>query len=162
MRRIFSTFLITALLGAVGGCDTQTGGKAARGTAKIIPQNIPDVPTGTELAVARQNFNSGNFGFSARYFEKAFAAAPKDMSACLGIAASYDWMYEFGAADRAYAKCGKIDKNSFHYNNNLGFSHILRGDYAKATALLARASQLRPGDPLVETNLRILRDATSG
>jgi len=157
-RRFISHLIVLAALVSLGGCGS-TGSKKPDSP---IPSSVPDVPAGAERSTAVSSFESGNFGFSANYFQQALAKSPKDMSACLGMAASYDWLYRFDLADRAYAKCAKIDKNSFHYHNNIGFSYILRGEHGKASASLARANQIRPNDPLVETNLRILRDATSG
>lgn len=158
-RSVISNFVLLAALASVGGCGSTGLEKKA---SNPIPSSVPDVPAGAELSTAITSFESGNFGYSANYFQQALAKSPKDMTACLGAAASYDWLYRFDLADRAYAKCQKIDKNSFHYHNNIGFSYILRGEHGKASVSLARANQIRPDDPLVKTNLRILRDATSG
>lgn len=129
---------------------------------KAIPAQVPTVPAGTELATAKTSFEAGNFGFAARYFEKALKASPRDMDACLGLAGSYDWLYNFDLADKTYSKCRTIGGETYVYHNNLGFSYYLRGDYGRASVSLAQARRLQPGNPVIETNLRILRDASSG
>lgn len=129
---------------------------------QTIPANVPTVPAGTELSTAKTSFESGNFGFAARYFDMALKASPNNMEACLGLAGSYDWLYRFDLADRTYANCRKIGGETFAYHNNIGFSYFLRGDHGRASVSLAQAQRLRPGHPIIETNLRILRDASSG
>ena len=150
--------VLTTGLATVAGC----GSTAIEASRNAIPRSVPNVPPGAELSTAMTAFESGNFGYSAKYFEMAAKRSPQDMTACLGMAASYDWLYRFDLADRAYGTCRKIAKDTFSYHNNIGFSYLLRGDYGKASVSFARARQLQPDDPVVETNLRILRDAASG
>lgn len=149
---------LMAGLATLAGCGA-TGVEASR---NAIPRSVPDVPSGAELATAMTAFESGNFGYAAKYFEMAARRSPRDMQACLGMAASYDWLYRFDLADRAYGTCRRIGKDAFSYHNNMGFSYLLRGDYGRASVSFARAREIRPNDPVVETNLRILRDAASG
>lgn len=158
ISRSLAWIAVTAASATLAGCST-TAPEASR---NAIPRDVPAVPAGAELSTAVTAFESGNFGYSARYFKMAAERAPQDMQACLGLAASYDWLYRFDLADRAYADCAEIGQDAFSYHNNLGFSYLLRGEYGKASVSFARARALRPGDPVVQTNLRILRDATSG
>lgn len=150
--------VLTAGLATIAGC----GSTAIEASRNAIPRSVPNVPPGAELSTAMTAFESGNFGYSAKYFEMAAKKSPQDMTACLGMAASYDWLYRFDLSDRAYGTCRKIAKDAFSYHNNIGFSYLLRGDYGKASVSFARAREIRPNDPVVETNLRILRDAASG
>ena len=129
---------------------------------KALPTHVPSVPAGSELATAKTSYEAGNFGFAARYFEKALRSSPKNMEACLGLAGSYDWLYRFDLADKTYANCRRIGGETYAYHNNIGFSYYLRGEYGRASVSLAQARRLRPGHPVIETNLRILRDASSG
>ncbi len=156
--RTFPLVLLLAGLASVAGC----GSTAVEASRNVIPRSVPDVPAGAELSVAMTAFESGNFGYAAKYFQMAAKRSPKDPQACLGMAASYDWLYRFDLADRAYTTCGRIAKDSYSYHNNMGFSYLLRGDYGKASVSFARAQQLQPGAPVIKTNLRILRDAASG
>ena len=149
--------LLTLILFGVG-CSTLDAAKPRVG----LPANVPEVPSGSEMTAARTAFETGNFGFAARYFEQVVRADPTDMNACLGLAASYDWLYRFDLADPIYGTCRKIDGDSFLYHNNMGFSHLLRGELGQASVNFAQAAALRPGHPVVETNLKILRDASDG
>ena len=157
VRPIVTGTLLTMMLLGVG-CSMIDADKPR----KDLPPTVPDVPSGQELVAARTAFETGNFGFSARYFEQALRAAPDDMEACLGLAASYDWLYRFDLADPVYGTCRKIDEDNFLYFNNVGFSHLLRGELGKASVNFSQAGALRPGHPVVETNMKILRDASDG
>ncbi|WP_299844947.1 hypothetical protein [uncultured Jannaschia sp.] len=157
-RRTVALAVLCAGSAIVAGC----GSTAVEASRDAIPLSVPSVPPGTELSTAMAEFENANFGYSARYFEMAAEKSPQDMTACLGLAASYDWLYRFDLSDRAYSTCSKIAKDAFSYHNNLGFSYLLRGDYRKASVSFSQARRLRPGDPVVENNLRILRDVSSG
>ncbi len=135
---------------------------SASAPKKVIPASVPSVLAGTELSTAKTSYEAGNFGYAARYFEKALKASPKSMEACLGLAGSYDWLYRFDLADRTYADCRRIGGETFAYHNNIGFSYLLRGEYGRASVSLAQARALQPGNPVIETNLRILRNVSSG
>lgn len=127
-----------------------------------LPAQVPEVASGTEMAAARKAFGREDFGVAARYYQMARDAKPDSPDACLGLAASYDWLYRFDLADPVYESCRRIAGDSFLYHNNVGFSHLLRGDLDSASINLAQAAALRPGHPVVETNLQILRDASNG
>lgn len=142
------------VIAALAGCGTAS----VDATRLSLPASVPDVPEGTEMSAARTAFEAGNFGYAARYFEQA----GQGPDACLGLAASYDWLYRFELADRTYERCASLAGEGFAYHNNRGFSYLLRGDTANAAASFSRAKALSPSSPVVQTNLRILRDAASG
>lgn len=148
----------TAGLTTILGCGT-TSIEASR---SAIPRTVPAVASGAELSTALSAFESGSFGYAVKYFEMASKKNPNDMVSCLGMAASYDWLYRFELADDAYDRCGEIDDGSFSYHNNKGFSYLLRGDYGNASVSFARAAQLQPDSPVIQNNLKVLQDATSG
>ena len=156
--RPFQAVSIAMISAILVGCST-IGAEKQQNT---LPATVPEVPASRRMDVARTAFDTGNFGFAARYYEMALESRPTDMGACLGLAASYDWLYRFDLSDPIYAACGKIDGDDFLYHNNMGFSHLLRGDLGNASASLAQANALRPGHPVVATNLQILRDASDG
>ncbi|MCF3972584.1 tetratricopeptide repeat protein [Paracoccus salsus] len=159
-RRASRSRALVLMVGIVAATGCTEGNVAS--PRQSIPATVPSVPKGSELATARTSYDAGNFGFAARYFEMALKASPADMEACLGLAGSYDWLHRFDLADRTYAKCRRIGGETFAYHNNIGFSYYLRGDYGLAAVSLAQARRLQPGHPVIETNLRILRDASSG
>ncbi len=150
------TLLVTAA--TLSGC----GMTSELATRNSLPASVPSVPVGAELSTARTAFEAGNFGYAARYFELAAEASPESIDACLGLAASYDWLYRFDLSDRAYETCRETGEDAYIYHNNVGFSHLLRGEYGLASVSFARAEALKPGDPVVRTNLEILRDVSSG
>src|SRR5664280_131778 len=47
-------------------------------------------PSDEPLKLALEYFNRGSFGLAAQYFEDAVTKAPKDATAWVGLAASYD------------------------------------------------------------------------
>src|SRR4029077_708697 len=65
------------------------------GTVKYYPSDEP-----ARLGV--ENFNRGNYGLAERYFRDAVEKAPRDLTAWIGLAASYDRLARFDLADRAY------------------------------------------------------------
>lgn len=152
-----AVFLLAFAATTVVGCTATEVGVSRN----ELPRSVPSVAPGSELSAALSAYEKGNFGYSAKYFEMAAEKSPRNMTACLGMAASYDWLYRFDLADQAYSTCNRIEGNSFSYHNNKGFSYLLRGDYDKASASFNRAKQIRPNDPVVETNLKVLRDAAS-
>jgi len=129
---------------------------------QALPAQVPEVPDGREMAAAHEAFGREEFGVAGRYYQMARASEPDSLDACLGLAASYDWLNRFDLADPVYSSCKKIADDSFLYHNNVGFSHLLRGDLDRASVSLAQAAALRPGHPVVENNLAILRDASNG
>jgi Flp pilus assembly protein TadD len=151
-------FLVVAALAATAGCDSTSAVNAK----KPIPASVPSVARGTEFATAKTAFEAGSFGYAARYFEMALEAAPRSMDACLGLAASYDWLSRFTEADKTYGKCRTIGGETVAYHNNRGFSYLLRGEHGLASVSLAQAQALSPDNPTVANNLRILRDVSSG
>lgn len=156
-RPVLTGALITMMLAGVG-CSMMDADQPRRD----LPDSVPDVVSGGEIAAARTAFETGNFGFSARYFQQALETDPGNMEACLGLAASYDWLYRFDLADQAYGACRKIDDKNFLYYNNVGFSQLLRGELGKASVNFSQADALSPGHPVVQTNLKIVRDASDG
>lgn len=158
LTRTVQACLIAVVAAILVGC----GSAGAVKPRTALPDDVPDVPPGSEIEAARAAFDTGNFGFAARFFEQAMRLEPDDMQACLGLAASYDWLYRFDLSDPVYATCSKIEGDRFLYLNNLGFSHLLRGDLGRASVSFGQANALRPGHPVVATNLRILRDAADG
>lgn len=142
------------MIATLAGCEATS----VDATRLSLPASVPDVPEGTEVQAARAAFEAGNFGYAVRYFEQADESA----EACLGLAASYDWLYRFEMADRIYDRCAGIAGEGFAYHNNRGFSYLLRGETTNAAASFGRAQALNSSSPVVRTNLRILRDAASG
>jgi len=113
MRRLFVWLTCAAMATALAGCET-TQEPTVRDAAVVAPvapagpdpvQEPTDVkyyPSDEPVRMGLENFNRGNFGISQRYFKDAVEKAPKDVTAWIGLAASYDRLRRFDLADQAY------------------------------------------------------------
>jgi Flp pilus assembly protein TadD len=153
--------LLSALAGsALSGCSgvsapPPTPAEAAL-RAGVLPDSVPPVPPGGEIDVAKQHFRDGNFGYAARYYQRAVAGERAGAEGWLGLAAAYDRLGRFGLADRAYAEAAALAGSSAVYHNNIGFSYMLRGEREKARRSLLRALSLDPRSVTVRNNLELL------
>ncbi|MBM6583662.1 tetratricopeptide repeat protein [Microvirga sp. BT689] len=129
------------------------------GPAEIaLPDHVEPYPDTEVLRVAKIQFSEGNYGHAARYYERAVEVSPNNPEAWLGLAASYDRVRRFDLADRAYREAGNLIGNTLEYYNNIGYSHLLRGDPAKARVNFLKAHDLDPSNLTVNNNLDLLRD----
>ena len=87
---------------ALSGCitdkptpDTQEGVPPI--TTATIQENasVQYYPSDEPLRLGLEHFNRGDFGIAERYFRDAVEKAPKDVSAWIGLAASYDRLGRF-------------------------------------------------------------------
>jgi Flp pilus assembly protein TadD len=101
-------------------------------------------------------FNRGSFGLAARYFEDAVTSAPKDATAWIGLAASYDRIGRFDLADRAYKQAIKLVGETTAILNNEGYSYMLRGKLVPARRKFLKAYERDPQNPTILNNLKLL------
>src|SRR6476620_7009746 len=66
------------------------------------PTDVKYYPSDAPVRMGLEHFNRGNFGLSQRYFKDAVEKAPKDVTAWIGLASSYDRLRRFDLADQAY------------------------------------------------------------
>ncbi len=123
-----------------------------------LPSSFEKYPDDEVLKVARAQFAAGNYGYAARYFERAVEVTPNDGLAWLGLAASYDRVRRFDLADRAYREVAHYLGSRAEYHNNVGYSYLLRGDLLKARSSFLRAYELDPSNPTIINNIELLRD----
>jgi Flp pilus assembly protein TadD len=164
MHRL-AVLLVGGLLGAgLAGCNT-FGGPGVAGLdsppSDTIqePTEIKYYPSDAPLKLALEHFDRGNFGSSERYFREAVEKAPKDVTAWVGLAASYDRTRRFGLADKAYRTAIALAGETVQILNNQGYSYMLRGDIARARSKFLRASELEPGNPIIANNLALLNSS---
>jgi Flp pilus assembly protein TadD len=157
---------------ALGGCITdqpppnEVAGAAPIGSSEGVPPittaTIQDpgavqyYPSDEPLRLGIENFNRGYFGTAERYFRDAVEKAPKDASAWIGLAASYDRLGRFDLADRAYHSAVRLVGETTAILNNRGYSYMLRGNIAMARRDFLRAYEREPGNPTIANNLRLL------
>jgi len=179
MRGLRGRVHIAALAGLLlGGCETQTklGDLFGTKTAEDPPTtaSVPAETTGSATAAApnpsgllgsdpyddlnmgKKFYRSANFGLAERHYRRAVEARPRDAEAWVGLAASYDQLRRFELADRAYGQALAIIGPTPEVLNNLGFSYMLRGDYARARTTLLQAQAKDPANPYVQSNLELL------
>ena len=120
------------------------------------PDNVKYYPSDEPLRLGIEHFNRGNYGIAEHYFQDAVERAPKDATAWIGLAASYDRLGRFDLADRAYHSAIRFKGETVQILNNEGYSYMLRGDLNKARAKFAAAYLKEPDNPVVTNNLHLL------
>ena len=151
---------------ALGGCvtdhpppDTQEGVPPI--TTQTIEQNadVQYYPSDEPLRLGIEHFNRGHFGLAEHYFRDAVEKAPRDASAWIGLAASYDRLGRFDLADRAYRSAIHLVGETTAILNNLGYSYMLRGDLVVARRYFLKAYEREPGNPTILNNLKLLDES---
>src|SRR5262245_25657266 len=133
-----ATLICGCILGALlAGCQTDQIPTPVSETipATFTVQDPTDVqyyPSDEPLKLAFEHFNRGSFGLAAKYFEDAVTKAPKDATAWIGLAASYDRIGRFDLADRAYGRALRLEGETTALLNNQGYSYMLRGKLVEA------------------------------
>jgi len=112
------------------------------------------------LRMGIEHFNRGNYGIAERYFRDATEKAPKDPTAWIGLAASYDRIARFDLADRAYVYAIRLVGETTEILNNQGYSYMLRGDLVKARAKFVKALEREPNNPTILNNLQLLNSSS--
>ena len=106
-------------------------------------------------------FKEKNWGKAYAVFKRAVEVYPKDPNAWLGYAASADMIGRFDNADKGYSQLAKMIPNTPQYLNNLGYSHLLRGDLVIARRYFLKAYEIDPDNEITANNLELLRNSVS-
>jgi len=125
------------------------------------PGLVGDDPN-DDLQLGKKYFRSNNFGLAEKSFRSAAERHPRDAEAWIGLAASYDRLRRFDLADRAYQEAVRIVGKTPEVLNNIGFSYMLRGDYARAQKTFREAQAKDPANPYIQANIRLLEESYSG
>jgi len=120
------------------------------------PTDVKYYPSDEPVRMGLEQFNRGNYGLSQRYFKDAVEKAPRDVTAWIGLAASYDRLRRFDLADQAYAAAIRLGGETVQVLNDQGYSYMLRGDLSRARRKFAKAYELDPGNPTIANNLELL------
>jgi Flp pilus assembly protein TadD len=164
LRWVPALVLVTVMLG-LQGCTTVEGvGFPAFGdtTSGLGDQTAVEYyPDDQVLTQAKTQFAEGNYGRAQKLFQRAVELTPNDGESWLGLAASYDHIRRFDLSDRAYRQAAKFVGNRPEFYNNVGYSHLLRGDLVKARDYFLKAYELDPENPTIANNLELLRDSVS-
>lgn len=123
------------------------------------PADVKYYPSDEPLKLGMEHFARGSYGTAQRYFRDAVEKAPKDTTAWVGLAASYDRLRRFDLADQAYAQAIRQSGPTVQILNNQGYSYMLRGDLANARRAFLKANALDPGNPTIINNLELLNSS---
>ena len=147
---------------ALGSCTTNPGPDTQEGVPPITTATVQEnasvqyYPSDEPLRLGLEHFNRGNFGVAEQYFRDAVEKAPKDASAWIGLAASYDRLGRFDLADRAYQSAIHLVGETTAILNNRGYSYMLRGNLVAARQNFLKALEREPGNPTILNNLKLL------
>jgi Tfp pilus assembly protein PilF len=153
--------LVIALALLAAGCN-QPGLTPSPVPNPVTGQNPGDVkyyPSDQPVRLGVQRFYEGNFGLAQHYFQNAVEKSPNDVTAWIGLAASYDRLGRFDLADRAYAAAAKLEGETPRLLNNEGYSYMLRGDLKAAQAKFQRALRLDPNNETTLNNIKLLNSS---
>lgn len=103
-----------------------------------------------------RHFQSGDFGLAQKHFQAAVEKTPRDATAWVGLAASYDRLRRFDLADQAYAQAISLSGPTVQILNNQGYSYLLRGDLRQARQKFLAAYERDPTNPTITNNLVLL------
>src|SRR5258705_9523046 len=163
---------VSAFLGAsvlaisVAGCEPDgrssfatwlAGPEFTAPTATVQePGDVKYFPSDEPLKVGLEHFDRGNYGTAERYFRDAVEKAPRDATAWVALAATYDRIARFDLADRAYRAAIRLTGETTQILNNEGYSYMLRGDLVNARKKFLKAYDREPGNPVIANNLKLL------
>jgi Tfp pilus assembly protein PilF len=153
--------LVLSLALLAAGCN-QPGLTPSPVPNPVTGQNPGDVkyyPSDQPVRLGIQRFYEGNFGLAQQYFQDAVEKSPNDVTAWIGLAASYDRLGRFDLADRAYAAAAKFEGETPRLLNNEGYSYMLRGDLKAAQAKFQRALRLDPNNETTLNNIKLLNSS---
>ena len=153
----------TAALVAIGlaGCQpTLTPTPVPNAVTGQAPADVKYYPSDDPVRLGTQRFYEGNYGVAQQYFQAAVEKTPKDPTAWVGLAASYDRLGRFDLADASYARAAKLVGLTPSLLNNEGYSYMLRGDLIKARAKFDAALRREPGNVTAQNNLALLNEST--
>ena len=142
---------------ALAGCETLAIEPPVPTTVTVQePLDPKYYPSDEPLKLGMEHFGRGDYGLAERYFRDAVEKAPRDVTAWVGLAASYDRLRRFDLADQAYSHALKLRGPTVHILNNQGYSMMLRGNLKEARRKFLKAYELDPGNPTIANNLELL------
>ena len=170
MRRLVFWLASALLATTLAACETvQTVPESTVRDAAVVapathdgldpeqePTDVKYYPSDETARMGLEQFNRGNFGLSQRYFKGAVEKAPRDVTAWIGLAASYDRLRRFDLADQAYAQAVRLGGETVQILNDQGYSYMLRGNLSAARRKFERAYSLDPTNPVIVNNLELL------
>jgi Flp pilus assembly protein TadD len=162
-------FLVAGVVAiGVAGCETDgrtligslSGPEFTAPTPTVQePGNVKYYPSDEPLKLGLEHFDRGNYGVAERYFRDAVEKAPRDVTAWVALAATYDRIARFDLADRAYQAAIRLTGETTQILNNQGYSYMLRGDLASARRKFLKAYEREPNNQTIANNLKLLNSS---
>jgi Tfp pilus assembly protein PilF len=113
VRRVI--LVLTCLAAVLVGCDATVREAAvvapvdAGGPDPVQePTDVKYYPSDEPVRMGLEQFNRGNYGIAQRYFKDGVEKSPKDLTAWIALAASYDRKRRFDLADQAYSQAIRL------------------------------------------------------
>jgi Tfp pilus assembly protein PilF len=159
--RLWVGLVLAIVLALTAGCS-ETGLTPSPVPNPVTGQNPGDVkyyPSDQPVRLGIQRFYEGNFGLAQRYFQDAVEKSSGDVTAWIGLAASYDRLGRFDLADQAYAAAAKLEGETPRLLNNEGYSYMLRGDLKAARAKFHQALGLDANNQTTLNNIKLLNSS---
>lgn len=163
LHRLAPALICCCLATGLGACDYTTREAAILapvdppgGDPVQEPTDVKYYPSDEPVRMGLEQYNRGNYGISQRYFKDAVEKAPKDVTAWVGLAASYDKLRRFDLADQAYAQAIRLGGETVQILNDQGYSLMLRGNLNGARRKFEKAYSLDPSNPVIANNLELL------
>ena len=163
MRRLFLALTCCCLLTVLGACENTLRDAAIvapvdppGGDPVQEPTDVKYYPSDEPVRLGLEHFNRGAYGIAQRYFKDAVEKSPKDVTAWIGLAASYDRLRRFDLADQAYTQAIRLGGETVQVLNDQGYSYMLRGNLTAARRKFEKAYSLDPTNPVIANNLQLL------
>ena len=163
MQRLMLILACCGLGTLLAGCDFTLREAAISAPANTAGADPVQEPTDVKyyasdepVRMGLEHFNRGSYGIANRYFKDGVEKSPKDLTAWMGLAASYDRLRRFDLADQAYAQAAKLGGVTVQLLNDQGYSYMLRGNLSAARRKFERAYSMDPGNPVIANNLELL------
>ena len=168
MMRIFSALLCGLLTGPLVACGSaieeswKADAEITGSTATIQdPGDVKYYRSDEMVRLGQEYFDRGDYGTAERHFRNAVEKSPEDLTAWIGLAASYDRIGRFDLADRAYSVAIRLAGETPQILNNVGYSLMLRGDLARARGKFMLAIERDPRNPTILNNIELLNASDS-
>lgn len=166
MRRLMLMLTCCWLATGLAACDTTLRDAAIvapvdppGGDPVQEPTDVKYYPSDEPVRLGLEHFNRGNYGIAQRYFKDGVEKAPKDVTAWIGLAASYDRLRRFDLADQAYTQAIHLGGETIQILNDEGYSFMLRGNLSAARRKFEKAYSLDPTNPVIVNNLELLNSS---
>lgn len=164
--RVGLLLIASCLVMGLAGCNTVSGDSVITGDPSVpITATVQEplaskyYPSDEPLRMGVEHFGRGDYGLAERYFRDAVEKSPRDVTAWVGLAASYDRLRRFEFADQAYSHALKLRGPSVQILNNHGYSMMLRGNLKEARRKFLQAYELDPTNVTIANNLELLNSS---